>query len=537
VIRSGARTALGRLEALAGTRRGAVVCFVAALVVFALQSVAWPLAEGRDALTYLRAWLDMQASDPLFPNLVLFIKPLAPLLFGSLLELGGRELTEAAMALGYATAVTAFARAASAFGRRAALITALALLLYPTYGALFHGVSSDPVFALVLALWTPLVVETARRPTTARFALHGVFFLLLVLARPAAQVLLVFALFPLLLPVSARRRLAFAGAFLATALAGLAALAVYNELRYDELRVSRTGPANFPLYRIYSWDQLVRPENGSASRELARAVESDLLRREPYRSYRIDVREFFDQGSPRMWADLVSLYDRTWGWDENYSRLRRVAVEAVLASPGTYSWRVTKEVGRSLFTAHEQPAPGRDATPAVVPEPRIVVAGRSLAAPTEGQPVPASNLDWIFSTPDGRIRTDWSSLERPVLRFRDPSDQVRYERFQADLERLVGELRAREGSDRLADALNALAKIYPPMAVWLMLGVVALAVRRRGNALLLGSLATLGLVVVTFSALGQPAVLQYRMPLDPLFILFGVVAVFGEPLKRPRAPG
>jgi hypothetical protein len=42
-----------RATDLAGTRRGAVVLVVAALVVFAVQSVGWPVAPGRDLWAYL----------------------------------------------------------------------------------------------------------------------------------------------------------------------------------------------------------------------------------------------------------------------------------------------------------------------------------------------------------------------------------------------------------------------------------------------------------------------------------------------------
>ena len=44
---------------------------------------------------------------------------------------------------------------------------------------------------------------------------------------------------------------------------------------------------------------------------------------EPYRSYGIDLATFFSRGSPREQEDLISLSDRVYGWDSDYSILGR----------------------------------------------------------------------------------------------------------------------------------------------------------------------------------------------------------------------
>ena len=66
-MRAWLATAWMRATDLAGTRRGALVLVVAALVVFAVQSVGWPVAPGRDLSAYLVVYVDFWNGDPVLP--------------------------------------------------------------------------------------------------------------------------------------------------------------------------------------------------------------------------------------------------------------------------------------------------------------------------------------------------------------------------------------------------------------------------------------------------------------------------------------
>lgn len=178
------------------------------------------------------------------------------------------------------------------------------------------------------------------------------------LTRPANQLLLVFAAFPLVFAaVEWRRRLAWAGAFLGTAVVLLGGWATYNDVRFDDFAVARNVGGSAPMYRVQGVDRLVAPENGPASRELGHAVATDILTREPYKSYGVDLREFFMSGDTRMWADLASLSDRRWGWDSDYSKLSAVTWEAVKAHPRGYARAVGKAFGEGLTKVDDLPAP------------------------------------------------------------------------------------------------------------------------------------------------------------------------------------
>src|SRR3954451_13961101 len=148
-----------RLEDLADRRLGVIVLFVVALAVYALRAIGWPLVGGRDLDEYLYGYVQFLDCHPLLPWSMLFRTPVPGLVDGAALDVAGGFFAEPLMAVLYAGSVVAWAAAARRFGARAALLTALALLLYPAYGLMFHELSSEPIFAAAFALWAWLVVR------------------------------------------------------------------------------------------------------------------------------------------------------------------------------------------------------------------------------------------------------------------------------------------------------------------------------------------------------------------------------------------
>ena len=270
-----------------------------AVGVWWLQALVMPLEAGRDFGTYLGAYAQLFHSHPIDLGYLLGRTPLAPLIAGALLDFGGGVLAEPVMSLLYATSILAWFLTARTFSRRAALLVAAVLLAYPGYGILFHELSSDSVFAAAFALWSLLVVRVLRAPTPLRFAYVGAGLGVLVLIRPGNQVLLVLVLRAAL----ARCDLGARGScppppFVVAALVLIGGWALHNGLRYDDYVVARGGNQTVPFYRAFVTDRIVRPENGSASRELANAVRTRLLPQEPYRSYGITLQRFFRGRKP-----------------------------------------------------------------------------------------------------------------------------------------------------------------------------------------------------------------------------------------------
>jgi hypothetical protein len=515
------------LRRLALSRVGAVGLFAVALAVYAVQAIAWPLSAGRDGSTYLIYYAEMWHAHAVFPELMLLRTPVAPLLLGPLFQLGGSTLAEIGLGICFAASVVAISAAAASISGGLAVAAALVVLAYPSNGALFHEYSSDPVAALGIALLLLATVRVAQRPTMARFALLGALTVILVLVRPVNQVLLVLALLPLALPGSWRSRLLRVGAFAAASAVLLGAWASYNRLRYDDLTVARSGAAQIPLNRAFRVERIVSPDNGPVSRELGVLVRRHLLAEEPYRSYGITEEQFYASGSSRMYYDLLVLSDQVWGWHSDYAKLRRAGVEAVRSHPRLYVWAVGRTVWDELVTPYSKRSaqqPGT-ASGATRPAETIVVGGRRLPKPSDGEPIPGQRLFWLFSTPDGRIWMDWSDVAHPVARYRYASDRAQAEAVERQVAGWERDVPNRNGVASLSSRLNGISSTLPPALVWLLLGLPSLLLWRLPEVRALIAVTGASLLVIGVTALGEPTTLEFALPFQPIFILFGLTGM------------
>ena len=521
-VKERAGRALAWLERLASRPLGAVVLFAIGLAVFAVRAIAWPLKVGRDLDEYLLAYAQLFHADPVAPWSLLFRTPLTPIVNGALLDFAGGAAAEPAMAVLFAGSIVAWAAAARTFGPRVAIATAVALLVYPAYGIMFHEVSSEPVFAAAFALWAYLVARAGARPSWVAFALVGLGVAVLAFARPGNAVLVAFVLFPLVVRGAWREKLTWAAAFLVAALLPLAAWSVHNGIRFDDYTLARGGNAVIPFYRAFIVDRIVSPENGSASRKLAKAVDERLLTREPYRSYGVTRDEVFTSGSFRIHEDLYLLSDEVFGWDSNYSVLRDAGVEAVKKHPGAYASAVLDTIWQQLSEPFFRvvSAPASSAEGGGGQQETIVVDGRRLPKPTEGQPIPGGQVVWI-SRPDNGIRQVWVSPTRFRFEFADPADEPRLEQLERRVRELMSNLPDRDGNAALGNRLNQLSRWFPRPVLWILLGLVAIAVRRPAGTRTLVALSLAALLVIALNALGQPADAHFALPVLPAFVLFG----------------
>ena len=571
-------------EAWVGTRSSALALFVLALAVFAVQSAVLPVYPGRDMGRYVQTFVQLPYSEVVLPSVMNTRGPLAALGVGVPLELGG-VAAEIWLAVLYAASIVAWGYVALAFGARAALLTTGLLLVYPGYGILFHGLAGDSLFAALFAGWAVGLSRALLRPSIATFLVAGLGMGLLVLVRPSNQVLIVVALFPLLLRAPWGERLRWVASFfvasvlvtqgwrlLATALYGdgvalrpstgvlavtallvlalvlpaswrrraaLLALAVAigavvvsgASIRSptEYVRTLAQLPAGNPfVFRAFEIDPIISPDNGPASRELARVVQRDLLTREPYRSYGVGPDEFFSSGSDRMFEDLTNISGSV--------DLPAVTNEAIRRRPGAFATGISRTLWEMLWTRRVY-APEGAADGSTGPRGSsgsvgegtdfVVVDGRRLPRPSDGQPIPASHFGPVIRTVGGQAREVWRSPSEHPLVFDDPRDERRWARFERETDRLVNRIPTRGANQELVHRLNQTSHVFLPPAFWLVLGLAALAIRRPRRALVALAPSLAALVVIGATSLVAFAVGEYAAPVSPAFVMLAAVGLVG----------
>jgi hypothetical protein len=223
------------------------------------------------------------------------------------------------------------------------------------------------------------------------------------------------------------------------------------------------------------------------------------------------------------------LADRTWGWDDDYRHLGRVAREAILAHPGEYVRGVAGDVWRLLLWPVYAPIrePG---APAAVERP--VRREQATAPSDDGEPIPSSREAPYISTPDGRIREVWTSPTEHAFVFRDRADRVGSAALDREVTELLEGLPERGQRPALVRLLNDLSRLYPRPFLWLLVGLVAVLWRRPRSIAIPLALAGAALLVLLATSVAVYAVAEYSVPVVPAFVLLAMAGLVG---RRPQS--
>jgi hypothetical protein len=518
-----------KLLAFVPTRRAAVVLFVVALGVYSFQALGWPMAKGRDTWDYLVYYLQLFDAHPPLSQVQLFRTPLTPIVVGLPMAIGGSAMLEVVFALLFAVSVVAWSATALVFGRVPALASAVLLLVYPAWATLYHQASSDAVFATGLAIWALVLARTLRWPSTWGFVWLGLGIAILVLIRPANQVLLPAVLVPLLAAAPWRRRLTWVAVCLAAAVLPLAGWAVHNGIRYDDATVARGGRAWVPFLKVWLDDRTVAPENGTQSRRLADLIERHVLPNEPYAHLHVPLAAYLANGSNYETVRLIALSDRYLGRDDDYEAIFGSAVEAIEAHPRTYFSGMADVFWQFLMQApiREGIAPRAQTEPSP-PAATYTRDGVVLPNPAATILIPGVPYGFVWCASD---YIDSCTLDDPSVVWKDATTQQRYRDVVSRVREWDAELPSRTGQAWVTGILNRVTPRFPRPPLWLLVGAVALVWRRpRGWQTILVLWAAAAAVLLIHAA-SQGIAPEFALPLYPVFIVTALAALAGD-----RAP-
>ncbi len=510
------------------TRAGAGILVLAAGASYAVQALAWPLQRGRDSWDYWLTFLQLQDTEPPFSLLQVFRTPIAPLVTGIPMWLGGARLTEVVFAVLYALSILGWAWAIVPISRAAAVATALVLLVTPTYAGLFHEVSSDHVFALLLAWWAGAVVRAWSTGAPAWLAAVGAGVALLTLCRPAAQVML---LAVVLVPLVARRGrvpiLRGVAVCLAAAILPLAGWALVNAARYDDLTVARGGKAWVPFFRVGGE---VEARNGDASKRLVEAVERDVLTLPPYASRGVDAETYFAGVGNLEVIRLIALSDAVFGRDDDYDVLFDASLEAIRAEP----WPYVRGVADTFWDFLSQRyAPEVRERPVRFPRltPELTVDGEPFPAPITVSPlVPAIRYGFVWCPTDDLERC---IVRDPLAALGDASEARRYRELVDTIRDWNAQLPTRGSSAWLASKGGTASDRWPRPLLWIAVAALGLAWRRPRGLAPIVVLAVSAALVLLVHALSQAPQSEFQLPFVPVWIAAALVGLLAG---RERGP-
>ena len=331
---------------------------------------------------------------------------------------------------------------------------------------------------------------------------------------------------PLLLPVAWRQRIVWSGVCVGAALALLGGWALHNGVRYDDATVARGGRAWVPFLLVFPGNRTIAPENGEASRRLARPDRNRGACEGAACSLRVPLDAYLANGSNYETVRLIALSDRVHGRDADYEVLFDSALEAIREHPGIYFrgvadtfWEfLVQRPLREDIVPREQTAPSPP--PTTIERDGVVLPNPQANVLVEGVPY---GFVWCASD-----YIDSCTLADPSLVWDDPVPQRRYRAIVSQVREWDSELPSRSGVAFVTEIVNRITPRFPRPPLWIAVGLVALLVRRPAEWRTIVILWTAALLVLLIHAASQGVAPEFALPLYPIFIVTALAALAGE---------
>lgn len=467
-----------------------------ALIMYLIQSIAYPVYPGRDFATYLMYFYDYLNETPIFHTLMLFRTPVTPLILGGLFSIGGIILVKIFLCILYVLLIPAFYYIGNFFNTTISKVFVIFMIFYVPYCELFHEVSSDNIFLFIFVYWVAHIFYSYKDLIINKTIFNAFLLFLLILTRPSAQIFLMSGLFILITNKAFKKKIINFSIFYLIIVSLLLIYATHNQVKYNDFTISRGTNLHLPFYRIFSRDKIVLPENGPYTKKLAKAVKEDLLKKEPYFSKKIDIKTFFQgNNNHRYFGDIPSLVDRTWGWNSDHIILKKISYEAILSHPTVF---IKQSILYYFYVL---------TMPFVVKAP--LLHGETSNYDQEQAElivdyIPHNYFSWQISNPKNIYITE-----------------NKRDKLKKKVNKISGTFPKKSGINFIALILNFVTIIFYPSILMLLFFSLIFSLKDKENRNLI-LFFVFYIIVYTFINSLVVNTLHYRLPIDFLAILFGI---------------
>lgn len=460
-----------------------VVCV--SLAAYWIHSVAWPLHPGRDWASYLSVLTTITDGNlfqkhslvdlGIFGPRISHHPPVTPLLTGFIFFLGGPILLEISLSLAFCFVNFAAYTIASFWGRMVGIIGVIILCLFQPYIHIFHQASSDAIFAALLMLFFFASFRFLHSQNYKTTIVIGLIAFLASFTRTTGNLLFFFWPFMLVLLglFGLKRFIRHALVFSCICAILWSCWATYFFITVDSFQTN-FGSTAFTQVKVHQVDEIFYPENGPASMEISQIIKKNIEEGKykgvvDQRGLLVNDLESFRTGGNRTLGLLILAPRARYSLEESNRLIERAAVEAIRAHPRRYL--------RGLIVGlHES-----------------LLFGKML--------------DYTDET---------SSYAKARAKVRKGLDVSAKERMLA--------LSIRDGNQQLRTFLDSYK--LPNMYFWtiagfgLLIGTVGFA-----EIVLIGYLLLAFCHIFITTLAGGGELYQYRAPLDPIFVVIGIVGL------------
>jgi hypothetical protein len=317
----------------------ALVALFAVIYYYAANYLI-PFSEGRDVGTYFLYWRGLFQSEPPYPLLMLFRTPFTPAFFGLAYEFFGKIGAQALLCSSYMGVLVLTYSVLCSYARWVGWLGVLLVFANVQLFEVFNSVATEGPQTILIVAWAWVAFYAMAKGSKKLGVALGLLTFLLVINRPANQLLIAACFLPLLgFLISQSPKITIGGRLVCSLLAVSLATGLtlsymcYNLWKNDQFCIARLGGVHIPFYRMFLHERLIRPENGPRSAELADLARRKVLPHETFQKYGIDERAFFQFTTSRMFDALFRASVEERGWDNDFQLFKDAGWESMRANP------------------------------------------------------------------------------------------------------------------------------------------------------------------------------------------------------------